>query len=110
MPQDRDLLDALSSSDDSDHSSNEFEVNGEYIDDDIAEMSQNILLNQSELDNLLISPGGYSLSPNMEYDSELDNYLIDPDGNNLPSDVERPWDNSWPDEDPEPAPGPHDPG
>ena len=86
-------------------------VNDEYIDDDIAEMSQNVLLNQSELDNLLISPGGYNLSPNMDYDSELDNYLIDPEGNNLSSnDVARPWDHSWPDGDPEPAPGPHDPG
>ena len=47
----------------------------------------------------------------MDYDSELDNYLIDPDGNNLSfNNVARPWDNSWPDGDPEPAPGPHDPG
>ena len=74
-------------------------------------MSPNVLLNQSELENLLISPGGHNLSLNMDYDSDLDNYLIDPDGNNLSfNNVARPWDNSWPDGDPEPAPGPHDPG
>ena len=115
-----DLLDTSSSTDESEHSFNEFELNDEYIDDDIAEMSQNVLLNQSELDNLLISPGGHNLSlnadydselGNSDYDSELENYLVDPDGNNLPlNDAAAPWNNQWSDEDPEAAPGPHDPG
>ena len=53
----------------------------------------------------------YSELGNSDYDSELENYLVDPDGNNLPlNDAAAPWNNQWSDEDPEPAPGPHDPG
>jgi len=104
----------------SDNSSlNDFIINDEYIDDEI--IHNNDSDTDSEIENFLVDPEGLNLinpfHQNSEtdaindYDSELDHYLLDPEGLNLGN-----QDNSDTDNelviglDPEPSPGPVDPG
>ena len=93
------------------HTDNDFSINNEYIDDDlepVSEPEQNI----EHIHNL----NDVNFDP--EYDSDLDHYLVGPDGIYLDQSSNRDTDSEMsnyendlvPGLDPEPSPGPVDPG
>ena len=86
----------------SDAIENELGENDGFIDDDLVANNANIrLLEQTQVPEELHSS------------SELDNYLLDPDGLNMidPFAIQQSLDNNDAHEgDPEPSPGPFDPG
>merc|ERR1712115_247557 len=78
-----------------------FDINDGYIDDDFSANNTNLRLQEP------------SQGPEEQYSSsELDNYFLDPNGLNLidPFVVPQTLDNDAHDGDPEPSPGPFDPG
>ena len=79
-----------------------FDINDDFIDDDINDNNTNVrLMEPSQVPEELYSP------------SELANYFVDPDGLNLidPFTIPQTLANSNAHEgDPEPSPGPFDPG
>ena len=97
---------------------NDFITNDEYIDDELIPNYESD--RDSEIDNFLVDPEGLNLinpfnnsnvNSNSDYDSDLDHYLLDPEGLNL---IDHDNNNAANELvnglDPEPSPGPVDPG